>query len=65
MAESHFFYGCIDMFIHWSVDERPDFFHNMAIINSAAMNIVMHVSFLVIVLSGYMPDKMDHMATLF
>ena len=42
-------------FIHSSVDRLLDCFHVLAIVNSAAMNIGMHVSFRIIVLSGYMP----------
>ena len=38
------------IFIHSSVNE-----HESAIVNSAAMKIVEHVSFWIIVLSGYMP----------
>ena len=30
-------------------------FHVLAIVNSTAMNIGIHVSFLIVVLSGYMP----------
>ena len=39
----------------------------MAIVNIAAMNIGVHVSFLVIVLSGYMHgvELLDHMVILF
>ena len=39
-------------FIHSSVNE-----HESAIVNSAAMKIVEHVSFWIIVLSGYMPQS--------
>ena len=42
-------------FIHSSVDGHLDCFHVLAIVNSAAMNIGMHVSFQITVLSGYMP----------
>ena len=42
-------------FIHSSVDGHLGRFHALAIINSAAMNIRVHVSFQIIVLSGYMP----------
>ena len=44
-------------FIHSSVDDRLDWFHVLAIVNSAAMNIGMHVSFQirVFVFSIYMP----------
>ena len=43
------------IFIHSSVDEHLGGFHVLAIINSAAMNIGVHVSFQIIVLPGYMP----------
>ena len=42
-------------FIHSSVDRHLGCFHVLAIVNSAAMNIGVHVSFRIIVLSGYMP----------
>ena len=40
-------------FIHASVNGHLDRFHVLAIVNSAAMNIGVHVSFQIIVLSGY------------
>ena len=43
------------LFIHLSVDGHLGCFHVLAIINSAAMNIGVHVSFLTMVFSGYMP----------
>ena len=46
-------YHCF--FIHLSVDERLGCFHVLAIVNSAAMNIGVHVSFSILVSSGYMP----------
>ena len=46
------YHGC---FIQSSVDGRLDCFHNLAIVNSAAMNIGVHVSFSILVSSGYMP----------
>ena len=42
-------------FIHSSVDGHLGFLHVLTIVNSAAMNIRMHVSFWILVLSGYMP----------
>ena len=45
---------CI-FFIHSSVDGHLHCFHVLAIVNSAAMNLRVHVSFQVIILSGYMP----------
>ena len=42
-------------FIHSSVNGHPGCFHVLAIVNSAAVNIGVHVSFSVLVYSGYMP----------
>ena len=42
-------------FIHSSVNGHLDCFHVLAIVNSASMNIGVHVSFQIVVLSGYMP----------
>ena len=42
-------------FIHSSVDGRLGCFHVFAIVNSAAMNIGVHVSFRIMIISGYMP----------
>ena len=42
-------------FIHSSVDGHLGCFHVLAIVNSAAMNTEVHVSFRIMVFSGYMP----------
>ena len=42
-------------FIHSSVDGNLDCFHVLAIVNSAAVNNGIHVSFSILVSSGYMP----------
>ena len=44
-----------DFFIHSSVDGHLGCFHVLAIVNNAAMNSGIHVSFSVLVSSGYMP----------
>ena len=44
-----------NFFIHSSVDRHLGCFHVLAIVNSAAMNIGIHVSFSVLVSSWYMP----------
>ena len=41
-------------FIHFSVDEHLGGFHVMAIVNSTAANTGVHVSFQIMVFSGYM-----------
>ena len=45
------------IFIHSSVDGHLGCFHVLAIVNSAAVNIVVHVSFWIMVFSGYMPSS--------
>ena len=44
-------------FIHSSVDVHLGFFNILAIINDAAMNTGVHVSFSILVPSGYMPRR--------
>ena len=44
-------------FIHWSIDGHLSYFHALAIINSAAMNIGVPVSFQIMAFSGYMPKS--------
>jgi len=42
-------------FIHSSVDEYLGCFHILAVVNSATVNTGVHVTFQVVVFSGYMP----------
>ena len=44
-------------FIHSSVDGHLGCFHNLPIVNSASMNVGVHVSFWIMVFSGYMPSS--------
>ena len=44
-------------FIHSSVVGHLGCFHVLAIVNGAAVNIGMHVSFRIVVFSGYMPSS--------
>ena len=44
-----------DFFIHSSVDGHLGCFHALTIVNSAAVDNGMHVSFSILVSSGYMP----------
>ena len=46
---------CQNFFIHSSGDGHPGSFHVLAIVNSAATNIGIHMSFSILVSSGYMP----------
>ena len=48
---------CHIFFIHSSVDGHLGFFHVLATVNRAAMNIVVHDSFWILVFSGYMPSS--------
>ena len=43
------------IFIHSYVDEHLGCFHILAILNSAAINIMVHVSFWIRIFSGYIP----------
>ena len=45
-----------NFFIHSSFDGHLGCFHILAIVNSAAMNNGIHVSFSILVSSGYMPS---------
>ena len=44
------------VFIHSSVDERLGRLHVLAIVNSASVNIEVHVSFSILVSSEYIPS---------
>ena len=46
-----------NFFIHSSVNRHLGCFHIVAIVNSAAINIGVHVSFSILVSSGYMPSS--------
>ena len=46
-----------NFFIHSSVSGHLGCFHVLAIVNSAAMNNGIHVSFSILVSSGYMPKS--------
>ena len=46
-----------NFFIHSSVSGHLGWFHVLAIINSAAVNIGVHVSFSILASSGYMPGS--------
>ena len=56
-----------NFFIHSSVIGHLGCFHVLAIINSVAMNIGVHVSFSILVSSEYMPvlGLLGHMLVLF
>ena len=48
---------CHIFYIHSSVEGHLGYFHVLDIVNSAAMNIVVHGSFWIMVFSGYMPSS--------
>ena len=48
---------CHIFFIHSSVNVHLGCFHDLAIVNRAAVNIVVHDSFWIMVFSGYMPKS--------
>ena len=54
-------------FIHLSINGHLGWFHVLAIVNSTAVNIGVHLSFHITVLSGYMPRSglLDNVVTLF
>ena len=55
MAELYSIVYMYHNFIHSSVNGHLGCFHVLAIVNNAAMNSGIHVSFSVLVSSGYMP----------
>ena len=55
MAEYYSMVYMYHILIHSSVDGHLHCFHVLAIVNSASMNIWVHVSIWIVVLSGYMP----------
>ena len=58
MAEQYsIVYTYQNVFICSPVSGRLDCFHVLAIVNSAAMNTGVHVSFRIVVFSGYMPSS--------
>ena len=46
-----------NFFIHSSVDGHLGWFYDLAIVNSAAVNNQIHVSFSILVSSGYIPER--------
>ena len=54
---SNIVHMCHNCFLYSSVDGHLVCFHALAIVNSAAMNIGVHVSFSIMIFSGYMPSS--------
>ena len=48
---------CHIFFIQLSVNGHPDCFHVLAVVNSASMNIGVHMSFSIMVFQGHMPSR--------
>ena len=44
-------------FIHSTVDGHLGCFHILAIVNSGAVNIDLHISFQIMIFSSYMPES--------
>ena len=57
MAEQYSTVYIYDIFIYTSADGHLGCFHVLAIVNSAAMNTGVHISFSSIASSGYMPKN--------
>ena len=67
MALLQYFIWLYHIFIHSPINGHLGWFHVLAVVNSTALNIGVHLSFQIIVLSGYMPRSglLDNMVTLF
>ena len=53
----YFFVYLYSFFIHSSFSGHPGCFYVLAVINSAAVNVVVHVSVWIMVFSGYIPSS--------